>query len=46
MLFFALFMGESSTIWVNTRRFSRKLSELSFFALFRVNEARFGVNQA
>ncbi|KRY96194.1 hypothetical protein T11_8703 [Trichinella zimbabwensis] len=49
MSFLALFRGEPSTIWgerstiwVNTRRFSRKLSEMSFLALFRVNQARFG----
>ncbi|KRY97710.1 hypothetical protein T11_6555 [Trichinella zimbabwensis] len=42
MSFLALFRGESSTIWVSTGRFSRKLSEMSFLALFRVNQAQFG----
>ncbi|KRY95384.1 hypothetical protein T11_10323 [Trichinella zimbabwensis] len=42
MSFFAIFRGEPSTIWVSTGRFSRKLSEMSFLALFRFNQAQFG----
>ncbi|KRY94392.1 hypothetical protein T11_9236 [Trichinella zimbabwensis] len=46
MSFLALFRGEPSMICGISRRFSRKLYEMLFFALFRENQAQFGENQA